>query len=297
MKHLKLKHLVLIIFSAWNMQNINAQESKHKFFDGIRLRQSFQNSNETPDPAVISYTKPRNEKGSYYIDAGLGYAFSQQARGDWFVFVEHHRNSMVNDESNSLQFGVGNEWFTNKHFLTNDDNKNRYTANIISNAKYSKDFINKIQSLQASFEITPVIAPRLNSNALLPNTFVQWGKEFAIEYFPSAGIEWETRLQRDIDSTKGSIGRAMFKLNVNAYPFFTSLKNRIELYFDGTLRQDVINTTDYSKGFYPSLKTGVNLLFTKKPLISIGGSYNNIQNPGLGIPKQEFFMVALKIKI
>ena len=276
------------------LKDSSATKPKGKFM----LRQSFQSEDTKPEPALITYTKPKGEKESYLIDAALGYSFPAKSYSTTTAYSEYHKNTLTEEESNTFQIGVVNEWFTNKQYLSGDNPKNMSTTIINTTAEYSNNMFKKIESIQFSSEFTRLYGRRVGSNAFLPNAWNQFGKFLAIEYFPSAGIEWESRLKAENDSAKGSIGRVSGKLYVSFYPFPSTSNERIELFVNGVYRYDVINTTKFTDRTHPSIEAGVNFILSKsKPKASIGFSYNNIDDPGAGKEKQNFILVAFKIKI
>ena len=276
---------------------VNAQKGE-KPKGSFKLRQSFQSENTKPEPATITYTKPKSEKESFLVDAALGYTFPANSRRTVTAYSEYHRNTLVDEKSNTLQFGFAYEHFTNDSFLIDDQPKNYRTTVINVNGKYSNDMVKKIESAQLSGEITLVRGRQPKSRAFLPNAWNEFGKNLAVIYYPSVGIEWESRLKTENDSAKGSIGRVSGKLYVSIFPFAAAVKDRIELFANTAMRYDVINTTLYDDRTHPSIETGVNFILSKsKPKASIGISYNNIDDPGSGKEHQDFWLVALKVKL
>ena len=295
------RKIILTLISSFILLGNSIAQSKDSTTDKpkgkFKLRQSFQSEDAKPEPAMITYTKPKGEKESFLIDAALGYAFPAKSDITITAYSEYHRNTLTEEESNTYQLGIASEWFTNKKFLSGDDQKNMSTTIINSNIEYSNDMLKKIESVQFSSEFTRLYGRREGTNHFLPNIWNQFGKFLAIEYFPSIGVEWESRLKTEKDSAKGNIGRLTGKLYSSFYPFYFAAKDRIELFVNGAFRYDVINKTKFTDKTHPSIEAGINFILSKsKPKASIGFSYNNIDDPGTGKEKQKFFLIAFKVK-
>lgn len=266
----------------------------------LKIRQSFQSEDTKPEPAAITYTHPKDKAESFLIDAALGISFFSKTRKTLTGYAEYHRNTLVDVASNTLQAGAAYELHTNPNYLSGDNRKINGATSIINlNGKYSHDKINNIHSLQASGEITLLFAPALYRKAFLPNYFNQLGNQLAIEYFPSAGLEYEGRIKTGNDSTKGNIARAMGKIYISVYPLSKLLNNQVELFSNFSYRYDVVNTTLVKGRSHPSIETGINFIIYKKDAkrFSLCASYNDINNPASGQVKQNFWLIAFKVKI
>lgn len=265
----------------------------------IKIRQSFESADTKPEPATITYTNPKGKASSYLVDAAFGISAAANPRQTITGLVEYHRNTLVDEETNTLQAGLSYELFANKEFMTGDNPAvNGATTIITSTAKYSDNRIDKVRSFQLSGEVTRLYAPGI-IKGFVPNVWHQVGKQLAIEYFPSVGFEYEGRFKTEEAEQKGSILRGMGKLNISIYPLSGALNNNAELFFNSAYRHDVINSTGEADRTHPSVETGVNFVFFRKDgkKISLGGSYNKIDDPALGKEKQEFLLIALKVKI
>ncbi len=286
------KLLMLPVFAFFFSYNSQAQK--------IKIRQSFQSEDTKPEPAAITYTHPKDKQESFLVDAALGISAFSKTRKTLTGYAEYHRNTLVDAVSNTLQAGAAYELHTNPNYLSGENRKINGSTSIINlNGKYSNDKVNSIQSLQASGEITLLFAPGLYPKAFLPNYFNQIGNLLAIEYFPSAGFEYEGRIKTGNDSTKGNIARGMGKIYLSIYPLSKLLNNQVELFSNFSYRYDVINTTLVNDRSHPSVEAGINFIFYKKDSkrLSLCASYNNIDNPASGQVKQNFWLVAFKVKI
>ena len=105
------------------------------------------------------------------------------------------------------------EWFTNKNFNINDEFKNRRTAIVNFNAKYSRDVVAKTHSVQITGEITPLFLRLNHKKAFLPNdNHNHIGNAFDISYFPAIGFEEQYIFQAINDSAKGNVFRVVGKI-------------------------------------------------------------------------------------
>jgi len=294
---MKFVTILLLCLLYCQFSAINAQKSE-KPKGSFKLRQSFQSEDTKPEPAAITYTKPKSEKESYLVDAALGYTFPASSQRTITAYGEYHRNTLVDEKSNNLQLGFAYEYFTNNNFLTDDKPENKRTTVIKANGEYSNDMVKKIESAQLSGEITILRGRTVGSKAFLPNVWNELGENLGVVYYPSAGIEWESRLKAENDSAKGSIGRVMGKLYISIFPFAKAVKGKIEFFANTAIRYDAINTTLFGDRTHPCLETGVNFILSKeKPKAALGVSYNDIDDPGSGKEHQNFWLVALKVKI
>lgn len=267
---------------------------------GIKIRQSFQSSDAKAEPATVTYTKPKDKAASYLVDGALGISLPASDRQTVSGFFEYHRNTLADEVSNTIQAGATYELYTNKNYFGSDNKAQSGSTTLINaTAKYSDNKIKHIQSFQLSGEITRLYAKGLfPRGSFLPNAWNQTGKQLAIEYFPSLGFEYEGRIKTKSDLDKGNIFRGVIKLDVSVYPFSTVFKNEIELFSNFHYRRDLINTISADDRTHPSIEAGASFVLYRKDSqkISLGASYNNIDNPGIGQEKQNFWLVALKVK-
>jgi hypothetical protein len=266
----------------------------------IQVRQSFQSADTKPEPALFTYTKPKNKDESYLVDAAIGISHSFNPRNTLTIFGEYHRNTLSDEQQNTIQAGLSYELFTNNQYGIAPGTRaaNGSTTVITVNGKYSDNKIKEIRSLQLSGEITRLYVRGYYPGAFLPNAWNPLGRGLAIEYFPAVGVEVEDRIRVEEVSVKGVITRAVSKLYVSVYPLSMFVNNRIELFGNAAFRYDIINTTDLDDRTHPVLETGVNFILYRagNHKISIGGSYNNIDDPGSGKEKQNFWLIAFKVK-
>lgn len=261
----------------------------------IKIRQSFESADAKAEPAVISYTNPKKGDASYLIDAAFGLSLLANSRQTANILIELHRNTLVDEESDNRQVGIAYELFTNANWLSPG---NPATTLINVNGKYSHNKIKGIQSAQLAGEITRIYAKGM-ATGFFPNMWHQLGNQLAMEYFPAIGVEFEERFKTEDAIDKGEIFRGIVKLNISVYPFSLMFKNKIELFGNLTHKQDVINGTGRDDMTHPSIETGAkfNIVNNAKAKVSLGISYNNLDNPALGKEKQNFWIIALKAKI
>lgn len=267
----------------------------------IKIRQSFQSADSKPEPAAFTYTKPKDGKESYLVDAALGLKLINRSNLGFNVFGEYHRNTLIDKEQNVFQTGLSLEWFTNKNFTVNNEPKNNKTSILNFNAKYSNNYIDKTQSIQFTGEITPLFSMTSSRAKLpLPNSNNSIGKIFDFQYFPSLGFENQYNFQAKSDSSIGNILRGVAKFYLGIKPLPALLNSKLELFGDFTERYNFINSTK-NMGFTENglIQVGLNFIIFDdgKKYAKIGGSFNKGSNPGAGLINQEFYIVSLKVKI
>jgi len=265
----------------------------------IKLRKSFQSEDSKPEAAMISYTKPKNRSESFLIDAALGLQLVGSPNLSANVFCEYHRNTLVEKSQNAIQSGVALEWYTNSEFNTDDAEENSHTTIINWTTKYSDDIIQKIESIQSTGELTILLTKANRKGCILPNVNNRIGTVFDFQYFPSVGYELENRIKCKNDSAKGNIFRMVGKIHASIFPIPQILKSSIEIYCDFAYRYDLINSTLYSDYSHPWIQTGANLVLFDdgKTSTKLSCSYNTGDNPAQGLKKQDYILVALKVKI
>jgi hypothetical protein len=266
----------------------------------LKLRQSFQSEDTKPEPAAFTFTKPKDGKASFLIDAALGLKLINKPTLGITFFGEYHRNTLIATVQNTIQGGLAAEWFTNKNFNINDEPKNSKTAIINFNTKYSRDVVAKTHSVQITGEITPLFLRGIHTKALLPNDdHNHIGNAFDLLYFPAVGFEDQYTFQAANDSAKGNVFRAVGKIYIALKPLPKLLNSRIEFFADFTERYDLQNSTKYTGKSHPLIQTGINcILFqTDNKFAKIGASFNKGANPSQGLRKQEYYLICLKVKI
>jgi hypothetical protein len=273
-------------------------QGKPKF--QLKLRQSFQSEDSKPEPASFTYTKPKDSKASYLVDAALGVNLINKPNLGLNLFGEYHRNTLIDKEQNSIQSGLAIEWYTNNTFNTNSSLINSKTAILNFTAKYSKNIIDTTHSLQITAEITPLFLRGSFKKVLLPNDYHNHiGTVFDFLYFPAAGFENQYTFQAANDSAKGNVFRGVAKIYLGIKPLPKLFKSKIELFGDFAERYDFLNTTKFNERNHPLMQTGINfiLLETASKYAKIGASFNKGSNPAQGLKDQEYYLISLKVKI
>lgn len=296
-----LKIILIIVFSSC-CSAIMAQENKTSFFNQISLRKSFQSKNDKAEPAIITYSNPKEKESSWLLNGALGINLLPKTKEVITLspYIEYHRNTLIDKEQDNFQTGLSFEW------QTSDISSKGWTPILISSIKYNNDFIKDISSLQGNLYFTPLFKGKgLDAKYFwLPNTTVNFGKLFQFVYTPYIGLENENRLETDDGLDKGNIYRTYIRIssNILLFPKNKQLKNRFEFNVDWQYRYNFSEnvqslTTDEHLYFTSSF----NYIFFKtdddKKSAKIGIDYVNGENPTKNFEDQSFYAISLKIKL
>ncbi|HEY5536594.1 MAG TPA: hypothetical protein VIL99_16875 [Ignavibacteria bacterium] len=271
------------------------------------LVKSFQSNQDQSKPAIVSFTIPEDKESSYLVNAAFGVDISglfldrNTKLVKLYPNIEYNRNTLVNKKQNQLSSGLAFEWI----ILTGS----KFIPTFTSSAKYSNDYIKKIESFQGDIFIAPKwtgVDPSIK-NFYVPDNFVKVGKNgfFGFEYVPYLGAEIENRFNSQKDSLIGDIYRFVFKLETNFYllPKIDSSNKfqyyYIELNIDYQYRNEFSNS---SKDFLSNrnyFKGSLNYTIYKNDNIDakVGLDYVHGADPTKAFEDQNYYGLSFKLKL
>ncbi|WP_128543261.1 hypothetical protein [Larkinella soli] len=277
----------------------------------LKIRQSFQSEDTRPEPAILTATFPKTGASSILIDAAAG--LTGEVNQTFFIQgeVEYHRNTLIEKEQNNFQVGIGARQFIG---VVNDARSERSWV-LNSNVKYNR--INEktaTEGLLATLDLTRFLRQPVNAGDFCRSSFalnapircVFGSRQFNAFLSPNVGLEYENRWKAESDSAKGNILRGVLKAYLSVSPMTTDKRGRFlirvfDLYVDYTARYTFLGTLNEAAGWRPLLDAGINFPIygagTEFNRLSIGFSYRYGENPAQGLARQEFWLLAFKVKI
>ncbi|TSE04004.1 hypothetical protein [Aquimarina algiphila] len=295
------KLILLITFYIYHFIT-TAQENKGSFFNQVTLRKSFQSKNDKAEPAIITYSNPKEKEASWLINGAVGINVLPKTKKVLTLspYIEYHRNTLIDKEQDNFQTGLALEW------QTSDISTNGWTPVLISSIKYNNDNIKDISSFQGNIYFTPLFKGKaLEAKYFwLPNTTVNFGKLFQFVYTPYLGLENENRISTEENIDEGNIYRGYFRIssNILLFPINEKLKNRFEFNVDWQYRYNFSeNIQSLNTSEHQYFTTSFNYIFFKtdddKKSAKIGLDYVNGENPTKNFEEQSFYAISLKIKL
>ncbi|GAB3280943.1 hypothetical protein GCM10027347_56380 [Larkinella harenae] len=277
----------------------------------LKIRQSFQSEDTKPEPAILTATFPKNGPHSFLIDAAAGLTRELSQRFFIQAETEYHRNTLIDKQQNNFQIGVGGRAFF--------DVKNERGADqalvLNTNVKYNRIYAEKpSEGLLVTLDFTWFQRNQFDPTTLCKNSYafnapircVLGSQQFNAFISPNAGFEYENHWKAESDSAKGHILRGVLKGYVSLTPMAKDkrgryLKRIFDIYIDYTNRYTFLGTLHESAGWRPLLDAGINIPIYPHEgdynKLSLGFSYRYGQNPAQGLARQEFWLIAFKVKL
>jgi len=269
------------------------------------IRNSFESADEKAKPASISLTMPDGKKGSYLIDVGLEYNFSEETLtggrlyGQSFApFLVFKRNTEIDQPQNTLKGGLQYQLSFGKS--TDDLNHVNY---INFTAQYVRDIADSSHSVLATAYYSYLSNNIADPSKVFVNSYHMIGKSnlFYLLTF-NAGLEAQNIWLTSGDKT-GFQGRFMGDASMsiawrhrgkgqktkNSYAW----PKLFELSAEYTARYAVLNTGNAFGTWLPLFKPSLSWYPLLNDKFSIALSYNNGSDPTAGLPSQKFWTFAI----
>lgn len=270
------------------------------FLDRITLRKSFQSKNDKAEPMVITYTRPEKKSESWLMNSAIGIDLAANTEKVLVMnmFVEYHKNTLVDKKQDNWQTGLNAEWQALDIF------EKSWSPIIIANYNYNNNKIKKIESLQGYIYLTPLFKGRgLNPKFFwFPNTVVNFSNFIQFFYTPYIGYEREDRVTAQSDSLEGNINRVLMRLtpNISLFPASDRLKDKFEIGLDWQYRYNFKENVDAltdKEHKYLTISFNYTIFKTEKRSAKIGFDYVKGENPSKGFEKQAYSAITLKVKL
>lgn len=276
--------------------------SQDKFIDRFTLRQSFQSKNDKAEPAVFTFTKPKQNDESWLLNAAVGYNLLKSSVTVLTVdpYFEYHKNTLIDKKQDNWQAGVSTEW------QMRDLSEQIWSPIWISAVKYNEDRIKQTTSFQGNIYFTPLFKGKgLKPKYFwIPNNASNFGELFQFIYSPYLGFENENRIRTQNESSSGSIYRALFRLTsaITLFPKSEKLCEKFEFTIDWQYRNNFEETVDsLTDSEHTFLTMSFNYAFFSaedgKKVAKIGIDYTNGENPTKNFEQQSFYAVNIKVKL
>jgi hypothetical protein len=276
--------------------SLKKPQNKSVLFKNIRLRQSFETSNQKPEPAKIQVSIPDKGKANWLLDAGLSADIARISNTiNSNITVEYHHNSLIRRIQNNFQAGYGLNYFGDKATGLN--------SIITFNIQYVRDWQFPSNSLAVTGNYTLFNQDkglRLNQAGYLGH------KTYTYNLNPYVGFEYQY-----IGGTTGNNGNVLRPLaNISAAIALnkkqtpreaanSAPQKTIELEAGYVMRYAVINSTGNGEGYTQLFKVGLNyyIMSSKTINASLGASYNNGSDPLFGLKEQSYWLIALQLEL
>lgn len=275
--------------------------SQEKFIKRFTLRQSFQSKNENAEPAVFTFTKPKDKDDSWLFNVAIGYNLLKNSYSVLTLdpYIEYHKNTLIDKIQDNWQAGISSEW------QSRDISKKKWSPIFITAIKYNEDQIKKNTSFQGDFYFTPLFKGKAEKIKYfwIPNNTSECGNIFSFSYSPYFGFENENRIKTKEESSSGNIYRVLFRVTstISLFPNNEKLKEKFEFNFDWQYRNNFSEsvsalTTKEHKYLTISFNYAFFIADNEKKSAYIGFDYTNGENPTKNFEKQSFYAVSLKAK-
>lgn len=318
---------LLLLFVLAGATSTYAQKSPLKSPWTFKVRQSFESTDLKQEPAAVLLTLPYRTSASYAVDGGVAIEHESE-RSFAKIIAEYHRNTLIDDEQNNGQIGVGYE-----RYLRKFDFSSNYI--LTGSAKYVRD----VEASKGSFLHTLELSP-FSSTFNTPIRVSGPNANFVL-ISPSVGYEYQNTFDAKVetrDSLRGDVLRGMGKVKVSLTlnrrvtvaakeetdvklferdssgrlvptkrrlfetdPSQTVIVPTILMYVNGAMRYDIINTTQTPDGWHPYLQAGIDYILTRNKALSqqlsVGLSFVTGENPAQGLARQRYWLIALKFTL
>ncbi len=291
---------IIMVLSA----NVYGQDkdTSSSFLDIFTLRKSFESKNDKAEPAIFTYTKPKDKDDSWLLNAAIGFNILPNTKHTLTLdpYFEYHKNTLIDKEQDNWQTGFSFEWQTQN--LTTKS----WSPIIISAIKYNEDKIKEISSFQGNLYFTPLFKGKEKELKYfwIPNNTTNFGDLFDFVFSPYVGLENENRIKTENDSLSGNIYRAYFRItsSVSLFPKSKKLKEKFEFNVDWQYRYNLNeNVEALITNEHKYFTAGFNYVFFTadegKKSAKIGIDYTNGENPTKNFEEQSYYALTLKVKL
>lgn len=267
----------------------------------VQIRQSFETAQKKGKPADFSFTVPDNGEDSFHIGGAAGLMIPLNGIHSLTPQVELNRNTQIEKELFTFGYGVVFNTRVNTNFPV--DTNHYFTISGSRHRDYEKD----LNSWRARLRWSPFIIPILNPpfDWLLPTTddwaYIGQKQNFHLSHNISAGFEFQKNQQPENELDNGSITRFFGEYNITLIPFADDFDEKVYLDFNLEQRFELHRSVESElKDAYTYLDFSANYIIAgtmsnSRAVLSATRVYG--ENPWIGLEKQAFTKVSIKIKI
>lgn len=293
---------VTVLTLLFNIQKSFGQE----FLKNLSVRKAFES--KTPDddkPATISFTDPTNKASSFLLNAGVGYKFPEKSIGKikdknkltLNVFFVYNFNSLISIEQHNYKLGITAE----TRFGMNPQKLVFFGNHTV---QYIRDYVDtNYSALLTTYWHILSKGKGLQKFGGYSNP----DKSFSYFFQPKVGLEYQYLVDAkeklvnahgyDFRGFQSIGGNLLYRSRRNPSGQTNSRTKLLELIVSYDFRESLISNINYNKENSYLFKAGINFYPTRDGNLSVGGCYNDGEDPVAGIRKQEYWMVALQFKL
>lgn len=279
--------------------NVKKTAKDSSCWNNFKIRKSFESLDLKKDPAILSFTSPVGGKASYLIDGAINYNIANTKNNIFGALVEYHRNTLIKKEVNNFQIGIQSEILRNKKMKDSNVRNTHFNTTL----KYNNNPKSKTEGIVGTFQFSWLHDKEPKNKIFDANAQIK-GKSFCVFYTPIIGLEYQNDIKTDSTVLKGTTIRAIAEFNFAISP---SIKDDLglkpsgfEFFANYRYRQNILNTTDVTVSNSSLLETGMNIRLSPedaKISTKLSLSYNRGSNPIAQLAFQEYYLIALKIKL
>jgi hypothetical protein len=299
------RQLFITLLTGLGMVGAHGQDINKKLkeiWGNVQIRKAFVSLDDLNAPATFSFTLPKDGSNSFLVNGGIAYNWvvtqhddSTNRKISLVPFFVLNRNTQIAKEQNNYTLGIANgisighlSKTSNQYFLLNNTLQYQRDRMDTSHSLFITSYFSEVRSSGSGIRFNTF---KLIRNGLL--YFLGW----------SVGPEFQYKFTSADSSLKGGVGRIFY--NVEAHLLQKSYKKGeppglgdplVELVVTNTGRYDLLNSSYHKEGYLPLFKAELLVYPARSYDFSIGFSYNTGSDPIAGLAKQEYYLLAVKIK-
>ncbi len=294
--------------------SVGADDAKPEWI--FKIRKDADDKNSIEKPARFSLTDPDDGSTTWAADVGLivgapPYFSARDGDADRGLALqvenalnfEYHRQTAPNNEQDALLAGLQ----TNFMFGTLGNDGGGWNHWIPVNVQYKRDDIKKNAGMQITADYLPVVSMNwLKLGQRIPiggtESYVDSQDALRIEFQPMLGVEYDGVYDAPTGMSNGRTWRGHAKLEVSMFPLAGAdlLDQRIQIFGSASYWYllDASSQSMRPTGENADLfEVGVRYRVDDEGFVSIGVSYLDGENPRKGKPGQEYWQLAVEVKL
>ncbi len=275
------------------------------------VRNAFEDPSETASPARLSFTLPENGKNSWLVNLGISYSWIKTdttVRYKQYMlspFIVFNRNTMIGIEQYNFKAGAAFQYVYGQPGPV----ENLHTVNLTG--QYMRNVIDSNSSLILTGYWT-LFHDNLSRPAqdVFINHYKQMlGSSFFYYLQPTAGLEFQD-IFLATDQATGFQARVYLNPSLSIawrHPSAVEIKSGdinpyhwpkiLELTVSYVARFNYINSLKGSENYVPLFTPALTWFPTRTQDFSVAFSYSAGSDPVAGLRKQDFWQLALQLKI
>ncbi len=260
--------------------------------DSLIVRQNTNLQKDVAKPAFVAAKFQNGEKPLYTVGVGVTCNLIDTTQTTFGPLAEALLNTSPNkDAAKSFKLGFSLE----RQLLATEPGGHRASPILLMEGTFKNDRVKRARSLELSAEFTSVFLGK--GSPLRPNIYFKTASLKGY-YSPQAGLEYERIYSAEKKEDEGEIVRAVGMVDLNLYPAYQKLDERLVIAVSYAFRQDLSDTTADADDSHPLLTISGTYYFyksaNKKKHIGVGATYMHGEDPSEGFAKQRFLEIGLR---